>query len=146
MPMLHPEITQPTSDPLAKAIEACVERLTVLKSQVKQVEDVLAKLREMSVGGEVPNIPSVRPDEYKNVRLGHALANYLRGRRGMKIPFARIVEDLRIGGVYVGEKNTLEHNIKIAARQRKHVIACDPETWAMWIAPTADEPKQKKKK
>jgi hypothetical protein len=113
-----------------------------LRRQLKGWEDIVENIRAMRAdsrrnhGGD---LPPVVPAQYAGERLGPALASYLKARAGFKIPIARVLEDLRIGGASLGAKpQRHQQNLKITMRAKTKPVRWD-ENWTMWLADTATE-------
>lgn len=103
------------------------------------------------------NLPPVTPGEFRGMRISNALEPYIRLRRGHRIPFKRIVDDLLEGEVNPGAprgrktdpRTLIAQTLKITLPNRTNLVDWEPKGSLMgidedlitvWLASTADEP------
>lgn len=101
----------------------------------KTCQNLIFTLQVQSgVDGNVPDLPAVIPGQYIRQRAVDALENYLRSRKGLRIPLDRAVQDLIAGGANAGEpggRNSdpakrMRHNLKIAVPNRTETFGWEP--------------------
>ena len=152
-------------DNLALAEESIIRELDILNSKKRSLERILADIRSNSAANCFTVLP-VQPDEYKGMKVTRALENYLRARRGMRIPLSRAAHDLVAGGVPHGKPRgrksdsvgLVEQSLKIGLPYLTRIFSWEPMVQttkglpgvpkgvdsSVWLAQTADEPVQRK--
>jgi hypothetical protein len=145
-----------------------------LEQELKTLNEHLVNMeaveRRSGHGQSLDALPVVKKDEFRGMRAVDALENYLRARRGFKIPLPRIVADLVEGGVDPGHARgkksdpaaLVSHTLKIGIPNRKafgyhpdsisektgaHVIpkGVKDEEITVWLGDAADQPKRRKR-
>lgn len=131
----HPS-SQTKTSALDDAEERILRDIESLKTQQAALEQIIDNIRAAkALRGMGPAIARVKPDEYKGMRAVDALAVYLLSRKGTKIPLARIVEDLVVGGVDPGQPRgrksdpaaLIAHTLKISLPNRRHEFKWSPD-------------------
>jgi len=150
-------------DRLSLAEDQLVNEMSDLEGRLKTLKGILENLRaarKTAAGGQ--DIRPVSPEEYRGLRIVDALETYLRARRGIKIPLPRIIEGLVVGGVDPGKPRRnrtdpaalISQTIKISLPNNDRIFAWEPKgllkgvdesTIFVWLAPSADEVKRRKK-
>jgi hypothetical protein len=151
-----------------------------LEQELKTLNEHLANMeaveRRSGHSQSLDTLPIAKKDEFKGMRPIDALENYLRARRGFKIPLPRIVADLVEGGVHPGSNRgktsdpaeLVSWTLKISVPSRKafgyHPAGVSEKTGApiipkrvgdklvedeeitIWLADAADQPKRRVRK
>ena len=126
-------LAHPFNDALA-SLEALKRKL---ENQLKDVNQIIANIVKVQSGvdgSSLPDLPAVIPGQYVGQRAVDALENYLRGRKGLRIPLDRAVQDLIAGGADTGQPGgrsadpaeRMTHNLKIAIPNRTETFGWEP--------------------
>lgn len=127
--------------PFDDALNIMLRRESELEAELKHVREVKATLMQASAGANT--VPPVVKGQYQGMDMSSALEAYLKSRPGMRIPIAKVTEDLTIGGAKLGTRP--EHNLKITVSNHKKLVRRDPVTWDIWLAPADVEPPRKRR-
>jgi hypothetical protein len=139
---------QVSGGPVAEAESLLIRQRDSFLAQARQIDQIISNLRSM---GSVPKaaaidaIPPITTGQYKGMKLSPAFEAYLKERKGFRIPIERVVADLQLAGADMGgPKRPAQQNLKITMQMRKSLVQWEPETWTMWLAPTAEEAPRKR--
>lgn len=123
-------------DRLARAEAEWGATVQDLEQQLQSARAILATIRREKAGinGNSQDQTPVIPGQYAGQRAIDALENYLRARKGMRIPLDRCVQDLIIGGADTGQPRgrsadpfrRMRHNLKIAIGNLTDLFAWEP--------------------
>lgn len=136
-------------DNLNSLLPRVIRDLTLLTNELQKIDGVLnggrhqsadvqttSKTRSVKTGTEAhtPHSPSVIPGQYAGQRAIDALENYLRARKGLRVPLDRCVQDLIAGGAGTDKTagrssdpaRRMTHNLKIAVPNRPETFCWEP--------------------
>lgn len=155
-------------DRISETIALLEKEHAELTTRAADIKVFLDQLRGMRTGGggtvsATSLLPPVIKDEFKGDSLRQAFETYLRGRRGHKIPFNKVLDDLLLAGVTPGKirrgqsdpRKLLEHKLKILCSNSPRFLGREPSgklhkidarDILVWFADAADQPPKKPRK
>jgi len=155
-------------DVFTPILQTAIESREKLRAELKRVEQIIA-LSTPAVN--MLEFPCVAPKEYLGRRPMEALESYLRTCTASKVPLKQAITALLYGGVDPGQargrqKNPaalLSHTLRIGIPNKTWIFQWEPEGLSpksgkkivqrrakdedifVWLAPTANEPRPRKR-
>ena len=127
-----------SAHPLDRAEAELDATVRSLENQLQQARQILARIRSAKTGTPENETQVVISGQYAGQRAIDALENYLRARKGQRIPLDRCVQDLIAGGANTGEPRgrssdpvrRMTHNLKIAIPNRSETFGWEPMAYS----------------